>query len=128
MADRSEIIAEIFALLNEHRAEFSEDDWHAIRKMSELLEQRETEWRPMSEAPKDGDDILICLPGGMSDHYYPVAWDEENGYWACRWNAEMIVTEEALANCHLAPMWKRLGHPPSSLCAGPGIRQPAEPI
>lgn len=87
------------------------------------------DWQPIETAPKDGTDILICLPTGTSDHYYPVCWvdaDEDDGVdescWQCRWREEMILTEEQICGCYLKPMWTRLEHPPSSLCSGAGIK------
>ena len=82
-------------------------------------------WFPLETAPKNGDDILICLPGGGSDHYYPVAWhDDVDEFdesdvprWQCRWQPEMVVTQQMLDECHLAPMWQPLSIPPSSICA-----------
>ncbi len=81
----------------------------------------------MSTAPKDGTDILICMPGGQSDHYYPVHWnaepdDEDQSMgirtpcWQCRWELGMFLTEDQIERCHLAPMWQHLTAPPSSLC------------
>jgi hypothetical protein len=89
------------------------------------------EWHPIETAPKTGDLILICMPGGQSDHYYPVAWDEPNEQdpddelhatgpaWQCPWKLDMILTEKQIADCHLRPMWCELSAPPTSLCYMP---------
>lgn len=73
----------------------------------------------MDSAPKDGTDILICTPGGNSDHYYVVAWnpDLRPPQWQCRWSWDMRLSEEFLANCHIPPMWMDLPLHPGSLSA-----------
>lgn len=88
-----------------------------------------SEWQSIETAPKDGTDILICMPGGQSDHYYPVYWSDddevEEPCWLCPWCPEMVLTEKDISGCYLLPMWKHLDPPPSSLCATPGsIKNP----
>jgi len=86
------------------------------------------DWQPIETAPKDGTDILICMPGGHSDHYYPVCWvnaedldegDRELGItescWQCRWQLDMTLTETEIAMCYAKPMWIDLPIPPNSL-------------
>ena len=75
------------------------------------------QWKHIGTAPKDGRDILVCLPGGMSDHFFPVCWNDEDGVWECRWHQTMRLTEEEIARCYLQPMWMEIPTPPSSLCA-----------
>lgn len=79
-----------------------------------------SEWRAMATAPKNGNEILIVLPGGHSDHYHVMYWDGEEA-WLSRYHDDYRITEAALAECHLMPMWAEIHDPPSSLCAGPGI-------
>lgn len=83
-----------------------------------------SEWKYYKDAPKDGSDILLCLPGAQSDHYYPVRWiddleakedDLASACWQCRYHFNMTVTEEEINNCYLKPMWRYLDAPPSSL-------------
>lgn len=97
-----------------------------------------TVFHPMSEAKRDGTTILICVPGGQSDHYYPVCWAdteelladldapsdrllsairEAGGAWQCPWRPDMVLTEAEIAANHLQPMWCELPIPPTSLCA-----------
>jgi len=82
-----------------------------------------SEWNHISTAPKDGQEILICIPGGHSDSYYVVCWEPENEppCWQSR-DGNTTLTVNSIERCYLQPMWMELPIPPSSLCAGPGIK------
>ena len=85
------------------------------------------EWKPIDTAPKDGTEILIVMPGGHSDHYHVVIWDDEERAWVSRYHDDWTLTDGQIAACHLLPMWAEINFPPSSLCApGFGIRQHVE--
>lgn len=102
-------------------------------------------WQPIETAPKDGDEILICLPVGQSDHYRPMCWnnyaelwqdyiesegpplpedtitsiEKSNGAWVSRYSIWDMITEKEIEDCHLRPMWCVLEPPPTSLCYVP---------
>lgn len=76
-------------------------------------------WQDINTAPKDGTEILICMPGGQSDHYYVVFWDHDSETWQSRDSDEILLTTEDINACHLRPMWCELEPCPSSLCFTP---------
>ena len=82
--------------------------------------QASMKWQPMAAAPKDGTEILLCTPGGQSDHYHAVFWDDDEAgpAWYSRYHDDWCLTEQELSEYHLAPMWRDLEPPPTSLCSG----------
>lgn len=72
------------------------------------------DWKPIDTAPKDGRDILICMPGGQSDHYYPVCWDDETGSWTCRYGDLVTLrdSEEVQDNAKNRAIWAYLAETP----------------
>ena len=80
-------------------------------------------WQPIETAPKDGTEILISTPGGLSDHFYVVYWDEndEDGRPPAWYSRDggcdgLVLTEKHLKDCFIRPMWCELEPQPGSLC------------
>jgi hypothetical protein len=79
-------------------------------------------WQEMATAPRNGEDILICVPGA-TDHWFVVSWEADEGELdAGQWvsgDGTPAFTDETLASGHLRPMWQALTHCPTSLCSAP---------
>lgn len=77
--------------------------------------QNHWNWQPIETAPKDGTEILLAMPGGMSDHFYVVYWHA--GAWRSRFDENRVtITDKAISRCYLRPCWVKLDPPPTSLC------------
>lgn len=73
------------------------------------------DWKPIETAPKDGREILLVMPGAMSDHFHVVIWN--NGAWRSRFDDNQVcITENDIVRCYSRPYWVELDDPPTSLC------------
>lgn len=82
-------------------------------------------WQPWETVPRDGTEVLVCTPGGNSDHFMVLRWDtdEEPPAWEARSYVHWRIPEEGMLNVHLGAVWAHLYHPPNSLCYGIGDGQ-----